>query len=341
MTTKKQVPMKRLRRRLGVTFLLIGVIFLFLINYFIFSPRPAAWLVNRLFEGGMIVKPDNFEELLVQTRSINDIDYGSRFPNGYLDIIFPKEPAEGEPVIFWVHGGAFVGGDKSDITEYAVKLAAHGYTVVNINYALAPRKQYPTPLYQVSEAYQYIQANADKYGISLDNIYFAGDSAGAQIVAQYVNIQTDAAYAQKMNMEAVVNPSTIRGVLLFCGPYNLERLSQIESGRIVQFIMNRVGWAYLGDRNWKDLPETQLASIVNYVTEKFPPAFITDGNVGSFEAHGKELVEVLQSKGVLVESLFFNRETWGELGHNYQFLMNTEASQLSFERLLEFLYKTS
>ena len=39
-----------------------------------------------------------------------------------------------------MHGGGFVGGDKSDITGYAVELAARGYTVININYALARKE---------------------------------------------------------------------------------------------------------------------------------------------------------------------------------------------------------
>lgn len=338
---EKQPFTKRIKRKLRLALIAICVALLLSLSYATFSPRPAAWLVKQLFEGGMAVPPDNFEELLAQTRTIEDIDYGSNFPNGKLDIIFPKEKAEDAPVIFWVHGGAFVGGDKSDVTEYAVQLAANGYVVVNMNYALAPGYQYPTPLYQVSEAYEFIQKNAEKYGLSLENVYFAGDSAGAQIAAQYVNIQTDAFYAEQVGIEQTVDATTIKGALLFCGPFNLQRLSQVESGKIVQIIMDRVGWAYIGSRNWRELPETQLASVADHVTENFPASFITDGNTGSFEAHGVELAEILESKGVPVESVFFDKEVWGELVHNYQFLMNTEASQYSFEKLLDFLNKTT
>ena len=53
--------------------------------------------------------------------------------------------------------GGFVGGDKSDITGYAVELVARGYTVININYALAPKRKYPTPVLQLGEAYEYIK----------------------------------------------------------------------------------------------------------------------------------------------------------------------------------------
>ena len=95
-----------------------------------------------------------------------------------------------------MHGGGFVGGDKSDITGYAVELAARGYTVININYALAPKRKYPTPVLQLGEAYEYIKANAKKYNVKLDDLYFAGDSAGAQISGQFVTIQTSPDYAK-------------------------------------------------------------------------------------------------------------------------------------------------
>ena len=42
------------------------------------------------------------------------------------------------PTIFWIHGGAFVAGDKNDVRKYATYIASHGYNVVNINYPLAP-----------------------------------------------------------------------------------------------------------------------------------------------------------------------------------------------------------
>ena len=50
------------------------------------------------------------------------------------------------PCIVWVHGGAYAGGDKEDVTAYAKHLASFGYIVISMNYSLAPKAQYPTPL---------------------------------------------------------------------------------------------------------------------------------------------------------------------------------------------------
>ena len=144
----------------------------------------------------------------------------------------------------------FVGGDKSDITEYAVQVANEGYIVVNLNYELAPQATYPTPLNQLKEAYNFIAHNAGEYDIDMDYVYFAGDSAGAQIVSQFVNIQVDQQYSTKIAMDAVVPTTTIKGMLLFCGPYDISQVSDISDNKIIKFFLNRVGWSYIGDSNW-------------------------------------------------------------------------------------------
>lgn len=313
---------------------ILGIILLIVI-LFIVSPKPTALLIRRLFEGGVAVKPANYDEIEKMVQIETDISYNSQFKEGYLDIIKPKIFEGSLPVIFWVHGGAFLGGDKSDITEYAVQIANKGYIVVNMNYDLAPSSKYPTPLYQVKEAYQFIEKNAEKYGIDMNRLYFAGDSAGAQIVSQFVNIQVDKGYAALVGIEGVVSKDKIRGVLLFCGPYDVSKLSNSDSF-LINFLFKRVGWAYIGERNWTNTDKVKKASILHHVSSNFPPTFITDGNVGSFEDQGKELADKLKNSGVEVSQVFYSLEE-AKLGHEYQFMMNTPQAENTFDKLIEFL----
>ncbi|MCU4785037.1 alpha/beta hydrolase [Bacillus cereus] len=337
----KQPKSKKLWRKRMFIFLIIVLAVVFAgISYWKLSPVPKAFLIKKAFEGGVFEPSTNYENALKETVIVKDINYNSKFPDGTLDLIYPKNHRERTPVIFWVHGGGFVGGDKSDITGYAVELAAHGYTVVNINYALAPKKQYPTPVLQLGEAYEYIKANTEKYDLNLDRVYFAGDSAGAQISGQFVNVQTSTEYAKLARIVPVVEATTIKGVLLFCGPYSMSALAKIESTKEIQEFMRTAGWAYLGEKNWEGLNETKIASILDHVTKNYPPTFITDGNTASFENQGKLLVSALQSEGVVVDSLFFDKKVSGELGHEFQFKMNTSAGQYTFNKVLEFLSKT-
>lgn len=82
---------------------------------------------------------------------VRNLNYDSKFKDGTLDIIYFAPDA---PTIFWIHGGAFVGGDNSGVEKYAMYIAAEGYNVVNMNYARPPEVNYPVPLLQIQEAYQ-------------------------------------------------------------------------------------------------------------------------------------------------------------------------------------------
>ncbi len=76
------------------------------------------------------------------------------------------------------------------------------------------------------------------------------------MVSQFVNIQTNPKYSHQVNLEPAVNENTIKGVLLFCGPFDLAKLTQISSP-MLSWIFDRVGWAYLGSRNWKSEEKTK------------------------------------------------------------------------------------
>lgn len=328
---------------LNIIFSVIGVLLalvLLVLILFIVTPKPTAMLVHRLFEGGLAVKPDNYDEIEEMTQIDYDISYGSKYKKGNLDIIRPKGNSGKLPVIFWVHGGAFLGGDKSDITEYAVQIASKGFIVVNMNYELAPSSKYPTPIYQVNEVYQFIEKNAEDYGMDMNRLYFAGDSAGAQIISQFVTIQVEETYAHLLGMEDIVPPDKIAGVLLFCGPYDVSKFGGSSDRFLINFLFDRVGWAYIGERDWRSSKKVKEASVINHVSGHFPPTFITDGNVGSFEEQGLELADKLKKSGVEVSEVFYPKEE-AELGHEYQFIMNTPQAENTFDKVIDFLNGSS
>ena len=313
---------------------------LLLVIVFIASPKPTAMLVQQLFEGGVAVKPHNYDEIEKLVHMEKDLSYDSAHQEGNLDIIAPKEFSGKLPVIFWVHGGAFLGGDKSDITEYAVQVASKGFIVVNMNYELAPSAIYPTPLYQVEEAYQFIEKNAEAYGIDMDRLYFAGDSAGAQIISQFVNVQVEEEYSSLIGIEGSVSPDQIAGVLLFCGPYDVSKFGDLSDSFLINFLFDRVGWAYIGERDWGSSDQVKQASVIDHVSAHFPPTFITDGNTGSFEEQGLELADKLNKNDVEIVDVFYSQEE-AELGHEYQFIMDTPQAENTFNQLIEFLAATS
>ncbi|CAM3741740.1 alpha/beta hydrolase [Erysipelothrix urinaevulpis] len=325
-----------MKRKFKIVIISILIILSVVILVAIVSPRPATYAIQKLFEGGLAVKPENYEEILDTVVIKENLTYESKWKNNTFDLITPKKTQEKIPIIFWMHGGAYVAGDKSDVSEYAVQIASQGYALVNLNYELAPQATYPTPLIQLGEAYQYIVEKYQDYNFDFDQIYFAGDSAGAQIVAQFVNIQVNDAYQKEVKLPATLSKEKIAGVLLFCGPYDFEHFERSSMSKYLQFFIHRVGWSYFGSSDWKESDALKHSSIINYIDETFPKTFITDANTFSFEEQAKKLVTLFNELGVENTSVFYDVDDV-TLEHEYQFKMDNEYSINTMNELLEFL----
>lgn len=104
---------------------------------------------------------------------------------------------------------------------------------------------------------------------------------------------------------------------------------------MTKLFVSQIGWAYLGDKDWKNSPKGALVSTVNYVNNHFPPIFITDGNNGSFEEQGKELSRKLRKEGVATRTLFFDQQH--KVKHEYQFDLDSKDGQKCFSQTMNFL----
>lgn len=303
----------------------------------IMTPYPASYLIRAAFEGGMEVKPVGYDLIEARVQVTENVSYDSKYRSGDYDHFSPRDYDGTLPVIVWVHGGAFVGGDKDDIDAYATQIADKGYHVISMNYQRAPEGVYPLQMNQINELITHLKGVSNVLNLDMDQIFMAGDSAGAHMVAQFALIQTDPSYAKKVGIDPVIDPSVLKGNLLLCGPYDLQKFSDLANGnKIMDFFLSRAAWAYLGDKNWLDNPEFKSLSIVDEISENFPASFITDGTVNTFTAHGITLAEKLVGMGVDVTSVFYDEEGL-ELQHEYQFQMDNDYSVNTFNKLVEFL----
>jgi acetyl esterase/lipase len=300
-------------------------------------PDFRARFVRFAFRRGPATAPPGHWKAVAATRIVEDMDYGSSLPGGMLDLHLPLEREGLLPVVVMAHGGAFIGGDKLDNRIYAVELAARGWAVANINYGRAPESTYPSPLVQVGEACRFLSSRAESFGLDMGTLFLAGDSAGAHTMAQYAAMRSNPDYAPLAGIQYAAAPAgTIRGLLLFCGPYDLSLIDTPELGSPLRSVFRFLIGVYLGIRNWQGSRQAAEASLLDHLGPGFPPAFITDGNRWSFEAQGRALASRLQALGVPVTPLFHDRGK-GWLGHEYQFILDREAGQLAFRAVLEFL----
>lgn len=315
------------------------VFLVFTLGLIVFTPYPTAGLVHALFSGGGPAKnPTDMSERLKRIKNDNDRSYSSMIQQNTYDFTRP-DSNEKVPLIIWVHGGAFVGGDKSDNRGYAQMLASEGYAVANMNYDLAPHSRYPSPLIQISDLYEEVVARAESDNIDLPRVYFAGDSAGGQLVMQFVNSQVDASYGKEIGLPSVVDPETIKGALLFCAPFSLQDLNDLGDSKLITGVINKIGWAYTGDAHWQASQKAQGADLLTVVKQPMPPLFVTDGNTFSFEKQGKAFAKKMMEQGTVVKSVFYNSEE-EELMHAYQFDLTLKAAQGTFAELVSFLNET-
>jgi acetyl esterase/lipase len=89
------------------------------------------------------------------------------------------------PVVVFIHGGAWQTGDKSEYAGYYAQLyAMAGFHVVSINYRLAtsdPTTQWPAQLQDVQLAICWLRQQASTYRIDPNRIGAVGDSAGGHL----------------------------------------------------------------------------------------------------------------------------------------------------------------
>jgi len=110
-----------------------------------------------------------------------------------LDIYYTDDVAIKKPIVIWIHGGAWVIGDKTTNIDNKVALfQAQGWLLVAVNYRLSPypyeftnpdRIKYPAHNNDVADATKWIYDNIDQYGGDPNKLVFLGHSAGAQLVS--------------------------------------------------------------------------------------------------------------------------------------------------------------
>jgi acetyl esterase/lipase len=98
-----------------------------------------------------------------------------------LDLYLPEKTARPLPVILWIHGGGWVGGDKSN--GPAFRFATKGYVVAAMNYRFSQHAIFPAQIQDCKAAVRWLRANARKYDLDADRIGAWGSSAGGHLVA--------------------------------------------------------------------------------------------------------------------------------------------------------------
>ncbi|WP_312088646.1 alpha/beta hydrolase [Chryseobacterium sp.] len=113
-----------------------------------------------------------------------------------LDIYTPKNTDTKKlPVVIYVHGGAWVEGNKliygdNFIENTISKLLDQNFAVISINYRLVTKEiHFNAPIQDTKDAVRWVRKNSDQYHLDSNNIGMWGDSAGAHLalLSAYTN----------------------------------------------------------------------------------------------------------------------------------------------------------
>ncbi|NGP05670.1 alpha/beta hydrolase [Rhodococcus sp. 14C212] len=88
------------------------------------------------------------------------------------------------PALVYLHGGGFVLGTLNGADELCRAIAAgSGWTVVSLDYRLAPENPYPAALEDCIDGYGWLTRTAPELGIDPGRLAVGGDSAGGNLAA--------------------------------------------------------------------------------------------------------------------------------------------------------------
>ncbi|MFM8217142.1 MAG: alpha/beta hydrolase [Pirellula sp.] len=87
------------------------------------------------------------------------------------------------PVVFWIHGGGWQTGDKSDVAIKPKYFTEKGYLFVACNYRLLPDVSMEVLIEDVASAIHWVHREIASHGGNPESIIVGGHSAGAQLAA--------------------------------------------------------------------------------------------------------------------------------------------------------------
>jgi acetyl esterase/lipase len=95
-----------------------------------------------------------------------------------------RTPRRGAPVMIWIHGGAFLFGERAHMARYAADSARRGFVSATISYRLASSVQFigqaiPAAQHDAQASVRWFRRHARRLGVDPKRIFIGGYSAGA------------------------------------------------------------------------------------------------------------------------------------------------------------------
>jgi acetyl esterase/lipase len=203
-----------------------------------------------------------------------------------LDLYRPRNLSGPAPLLVFIHGGGWSGGDRKDYLVYLLSFARKGYVTATISYRLLKDGTYPACVEDVCDAFRWFYMNGSEYGYDPERIAAIGGSAGAHLAML-------AAYGWKKEGadSSSQRPYSIKAVVEIYGPTDLTTEYARNHNLVTRFLA----------RSYKDDPDLYTeASPVHWAGSSAPPTLILHGTADQLVpvSQADLLKEKLDSLGI-------------------------------------------
>jgi len=119
----------------------------------------------------------------VEPKVARDIAYAEPKNERQMLDVYAPPGAKGRPVVFWIHGGGWQRGDKSEVDHKPQAFVDRGYVFVSTNYRFVPSVTIKEMAGDVARSIALVHSHITDYGGDPNTLFVAGHSAGAQLAA--------------------------------------------------------------------------------------------------------------------------------------------------------------
>ena len=208
------------------------------------------------------------------------------------------------PVVFWIHGGGWQGGDKSDVHIKPQVFNGKGFVFVSTNYRLLPKVDMATLIRDVAKSIHWVHHHIAEYGGDPKRLFIMGHSAGAQLAAL---LCTDERYLKEEGLSFAI----IKGCVPVDGDtYDIPAMIEVAETR---WRVHGLPMAKFGHRIKFGNDPTKhkdFSAVTHVAKDKGIPPFLIlyVANHPDVSAQAQRLGNVLKDAGVPV-TVFGAKET--------------------------------
>lgn len=229
-----------------------------------------------------------------------------------IDVVIPKKAEKQTCLYVRIHGGAWIGGDKSDVTESMVPFVKKRNMIgANFNYRLLKDGVYDVDCNSIMEdihaAMKKTVEICKKEGYELKKALLEGESAGAHIALMYAYKYKDESPVEIALVYSDCGPTDMNDDSYFNPPIEITRKDML----MLKSLLVGKELTYESMKEPENVEKLKTVSPVTYVTKDVPPTILN--------SCGKDVL-VPKSNAVTLEKALSENE----VDHYYEHFDNSK-----------------